>query len=121
MRTRCPARKAQASSSEVEPLVRPALGRLADGGFVVVWADKRKDERIRAQRFGIDLAKSGAEFRANTLPELHRFPMAAGLTNGNFVIGWRARSAAPLLAHFQIFNPSGGPIGGEQDHNTRRD
>ncbi|MEJ0078367.1 MAG: hypothetical protein WDO17_23570 [Alphaproteobacteria bacterium] len=104
----------QASSAEVEPLVRPALARLSDGGFVVVWADKRKDERIRTQRYDLDAMKSGAEFRANTIPELHRFPMAAGLTSGNFVIGWRARSAAPLLAHFQMFNPGGAPIGGEQ-------
>jgi len=104
----------QASSAEVEPLVRPAMARLADGGFVVVWADKRREERIRAQRYGLDTMKSGAEFGANTIPELHRFPMAAGQPNGNFVIGWRARSAAPLLAHFQMFNPSGGPIGAEQ-------
>jgi hypothetical protein len=104
----------QASSAEVEPLVRPAMARLADGGFVVVWADKRKDERIRAQRYGIDTMKSGAEFGANTIPELHRFPMAAGLPNGNFAIGWRQRSAAPLLAHFRIFNPSGGPVASEQ-------
>src|SRR5262249_47603088 len=86
----------QASSAEVEPLVRPGMARLADGGFVVVWADKRRDERIRAQRYGLDTTKNGAEFRANTTPELHRFPMAAGLPNGSFVIGWRARSAAPL-------------------------
>ena len=103
----------QASSSEVNRWFARRWGvwptaALSSSG------PKGKDERIRAQRFGIDLAKSGAEFRANTLPELHRFPMAAGLTNGNFVIGWRARSAAPLLAHFQSFNPSGGPIGGER-------
>jgi len=104
----------QASSAEVEPLVRPAVTRLADGGFVVAWADKRKDERIRAQRYGLDTMKTGTEFRANTIPELHRFPMAAGLTDGNFVVGWRARSAAPLRAHFQMFNSTGEPIGGEQ-------
>lgn len=104
----------QASSAEVEPLVRPGMARLADGGFVAVWADKRRDERIRAQRYGLDTMKSGAEFRANTAPELHRFPVAAGLTNGNFVIGWRARSAFPLRPRIQIFNPTGAPIGGEQ-------
>jgi hypothetical protein len=104
----------QASSAEVEPLVRPGMARLADGGFVVVWADKRRDERIRAQRYGLDTTKSGAEFRANTTPELHRFPMAAGLPNGNFVIGWRARSVAPLRPRIQMFSPTGAPIGGEQ-------
>src|SRR3954470_13851608 len=65
----------QVSSAEVEALVRPAMASLNDGGFVVVWADKRADERIRAQRFGVDGEKLGSEFRANTLagaaPEPH--------------------------------------------------
>src|SRR6185436_13021381 len=59
-----------------------------------------------------DGSKNGAEFRANTVPGLHRVPMA-GLTNDNFVIGWRARLPGPLLVHLQIFNASG-PVGGEQ-------
>jgi hypothetical protein len=103
----------QVSSAEVEPLIRPALARLTDNGFVVVWADKRAAERIRAQRFAADGTKNGLEFRANTVPGLHRVPMVAGLTNGNFVIGWRARLPGPLLVHLQIFNASG-PVGSEQ-------
>jgi hypothetical protein len=35
------------STAPVEPLVRPAMARLADGGFIVVWADHRQEERIR--------------------------------------------------------------------------
>jgi hypothetical protein len=103
----------QVSTAEVEPLTAPAMARLADGGFVVVWVDKRQDERIRAQRFDVGGEKSGPEFRANTIPGLHREPMVACLVNGNIVIGWRARSPAPLLAHLQIFD-SNGPVGGEQ-------
>ncbi len=105
--------ESQVSSAEVEPLIRPALARLTDGGFVVVWADKRAAERIRAQRFDSDGNKNGAEFRANTVPGLHRVPMVAGLANGNIVIGWRARLPGPLLVHLQVFNASG-PVGGEQ-------
>jgi hypothetical protein len=78
-----------------------------------VWADKRADQRIRAQRYTLDAAKNGAEFRANTVPGLHRAPMAACLDNGNIVIAWRARSAAPLLVHLQIFDANG-PVGAEQ-------
>ena len=104
----------QVSTAEVEPLTRPAMARLADGGFVLVWADKRQDERIRAQRFGFEGDKNGPEFRVNTIPGLHREPMVACLTNGNIVIGWRARSAAPLLAHLQIFDSNGVALGGEQ-------
>jgi hypothetical protein len=105
--------ESQVSTAEVEPLIRPALARLPDGGFVVVWADKRADQRIRAQRYSVDGTKNGPEFRANTGPGLHRVPMVACLTNGNLVIAWRARSASPLLVHLQIFDANG-PVGAEQ-------
>ena len=102
----------QISSAEVEPLIRPALARLPGGAFIVTWADKRANERIRAQRFGADGTKVGAEFRANTVAGLHRVPMVAALTNGNIVIGWRARLPGPLLVHLQLFNAAG-PVGAE--------
>ena len=102
----------QVSSAEVEPLMRPALARLPGGGFVMAWVDKRANERIRMQRFGADGTKVGAEFRANTVPGLHRVPMVAALTNGSIVVGWRARLPGPLLAHLQLFNASG-PVGTE--------
>jgi hypothetical protein len=105
--------ESQVSTAEVEPLTRPAMARLADGGFVIVWADKRQDERIRAQRFTFEGTKNGPEFRANTIAGLHRVPMVAGLVNGNIVIGWRARLPGPLLVHLQIFDANG-PVGGEQ-------
>lgn len=105
--------ESQVSSAEVEPLMRPFMARLKDGGFVLAWADKRADQRIRAQRFAVDGTKSGAEFRANTVPGLHRFPMAAGLTTGRLVIGWRARLPGPLLVHLQMFDANG-PVGTEQ-------
>ncbi|HEV7408124.1 MAG TPA: hypothetical protein VGO01_06545 [Bradyrhizobium sp.] len=105
--------ESQVSTAEVEPLIRPALARLPDGGFVVVWADKRADQRIRAQRYGVEGAKNGPEFRANTVPGLHRVPMVACLANGNIVIAWRARLPGPLLVHLQIFDANG-PVGAEQ-------
>lgn len=105
--------ESQVSTAEVEPLIRPALARLPDGGFIVVWADKRQDERIRAQRYDIEGMKNGPEFRANTVPGLHRVPMVASLTNGNIVIAWRARLPGPLLVHLQIFDANG-PVGAEQ-------
>ncbi len=105
--------ESQVSTAEVEALIRPALARLPDGGFIVVWADKRANERIRAQRYGIDGMKKGPEFRANTVPGLHRVPMVAALTNGNIVVAWRARLAGPLLVHLQIFDANG-PVGAEQ-------
>ena len=90
----------QVSSAQVEPLTRPAMARLGDGGFVTVWADERADERIRAQRFGLEGEKAGAEFRANTVAGLHRVPMAASLTNDNIASAgaraYRGRPCRPL-------------------------
>jgi hypothetical protein len=103
----------EVSTAEVEPLIRPALAPLPDHGFIVVWADKRANERIRAQRFGFDGTKNGPEFRANTVPGLHRVPMVACLSNGNIVIAWRARLPGPLLVHLQMFDANG-PLGAEQ-------
>jgi len=103
----------QVSTSPIEPLIRPAMARLSDGNFIVVWADKRDDQRIRAQRFSPDGTRIGPEFRANTTAGLHRVPMVACLANGDVVIAWRARITGPLHIRFQIFNAQG-PVGGEQ-------
>lgn len=103
----------QVSSMPVEPLIRPALARLSDGNFIVVWADKRADQRIRAQRLSRDGTRIGAEFRANTVAGLHRVPMVACLASGDVVIGWRARISGPLHIRFQLFNAKGA-VGGER-------
>src|SRR5947208_1540710 len=104
------------STAEPELLIRPAMTRLAGGGFAVCWADKRANERIRLQRFTFGGTKNGNEVRANTTPGLHREPMVAGLTNGNIVVGWRARIAGPLHLRLQVFGANG-PIGAEQSPN----
>ena len=99
------------------------MARLSDGGFVVVWADKRADERIRAQRFGLEGEKAGPEFRANTVAGLHRVPMAAALTNGNIVDRLaRAHIRAACSLHFQIFDASSSPVGanGQPTSTSRR-
>jgi hypothetical protein len=57
--------------------------------------------------------KNGPEFRANTVPGVHRYPLVACLANGNIVIAWRARLPGPLLVHFQIFDANE-PVGTEQ-------
>jgi hypothetical protein len=103
----------QVSTAPIEPLIRPAMARLRDGNFIVVWADKRDDQRIRAQRFSSDGTRIGSEFRANTVAGLHRVPMVVCLANGDVVIAWRARIVGPLHIRFQIFNAQG-PVGGEQ-------
>ena len=103
----------QVSTAPVEPLIWPAITRLADRGFAAAWADQRENERILVQRFGLEGTANGADFRANTAPGLHRIPMVAGLTDGNIAVGWRARILAPLHLRLQIFNASA-PVGAEQ-------
>jgi hypothetical protein len=103
----------QVSTAPIEPLIRPALARLSDGSFIVVWADKRENERIRTQRFSRDGTPISHEFRANTVAGLHRVPLVVCLANGDVVIAWRARIAGPLHMRFQLFNDQG-PVGGER-------
>lgn len=97
----------QVSTSPIEPSIRPAMARLNDGNFVVVWVDKRADQRILAQRFSTDGTRIGAEFRANTTAGLHRVPLVVCLANGDIVIAWRARITGPLHIRFQLFNAQG--------------
>ena len=96
----------QVSSAQVEPLIRPAMTRLGDGGFVTVWADARADERIRAQRFGLEGEKAGPEFRANTVAGLHRVPMAAALTNGNSSSGGARAYRGRCSSTFRYSTPA---------------
>ena len=60
--------ESQVSSAEVEPLIRPAMAPLKGGGFIIVWADKRADQRIRAQRFDLEGSKNGASFAPTRCP-----------------------------------------------------
>jgi len=109
--------ESQVSTAEVEPLTRPALASLPDGGFIVVWADKRQNERIRAQRYGIDGQKNGPEFRANTVPGriLSSWPTLVPLSGGRFLLAWTQvnvdNPAAGTNIAARIFSPGAGPIG----------
>jgi hypothetical protein len=116
--TLSPGDEIQVSSAPVDPIQPPAIASLADGGFIVVWADARPDERIHAQRFAFDGTRNGAEFRVNTAPGLHRHPMATRLADGNTVIGWIARVAGQQMhVRFQILGATAA-VGGEQVFST---
>ena len=109
-----PGDEIQVNSAPVDSNQPPALARLSDGGFVLVWADARPDQRIRVQRFDRLGARIGPEFRADSTAGLHRRPMVAGLANGLFVIGWLARRVSqPQQVRFQIFDANAAPVGGE--------
>ncbi|GAA4888262.1 hypothetical protein ACFPM3_18355 [Streptomyces coeruleoprunus] len=105
----------QVSTTDVDPKQRPSVAGMVDGGFVVTWADADPARRIRAQRFGIDGARKGAEFTVSTSEAFHRGPLAATLGNGNYVVAWRTDPSPPgggRLA-LRIFDLAGNPVTGE--------
>lgn len=105
--------ESQVTTAAIERLIWPTMTRLTDTGFAAAWADQRQAERIRVRRFAFDGTPNGTDFRANTAPGLHRVPMIAGLTNGNIVVGWRARTTGALHLRLQILNAKGA-VGTEQ-------
>jgi hypothetical protein len=108
-----PGDEIQVNTAPVDRNQPPALASLDDGGFIIVWADARADQRIRAQRFDRFGNRNGADFRANTVAGLHRRPIVARLSGGNIVIGWLARVSGPLQSRFQIFDASAAAVGSE--------
>jgi Ca2+-binding RTX toxin-like protein len=77
---------------------RPVPLALADGGFLVTWADASGSDSsglgIKAQFFTETGAKAGAEFLVNmTTAGAQTTPYAAQLANGSIVIAWSDASA----------------------------
>jgi Ca2+-binding RTX toxin-like protein len=97
-----------------------AVAATADGGFIVTWTDDSQSQddpstAVRAQRFGPDGTKLGAEFLVNTTTEgAQQASEIAVLANGNFVISWL--NASVMTA--QIFGSGGTKIGAEFQFNT---
>ena len=103
----------------------PAVTALADGGFVVAWADQSvsggdtSSGAIRAQVFGLGGVPLGSEFLVNTTTALNQTtPALATLSNGGFVATWVDASAtgadtSSLAIRGQIFTASGAKSGTE--------
>lgn len=100
----------------------PGITALADGGYLVVWADTATDstDLILTQRYNANGAKVGGETRINaTLSWEQEDPVITVLANGNYVIAWKAKEAfdAPDV-RVQLFNANGTRIGAETRVNT---
>ncbi|MEZ5910344.1 MAG: hypothetical protein R3D31_16210 [Hyphomicrobiaceae bacterium] len=103
---------------------------LADGRFVVVWADASQTGgdtdvgAIRGQLFNADGSKSGDEFLVNTTTTSEQaLPAVTALTDGRFVVAWSDWSKAdgsndPNAVRLQVFNTDGTKSGTEQLVNT---
>ena len=70
----------------------PAVAKLADGGYVVVWQSTQQVDttsEIYFQRFNSSGVAVGPEMRVNTVTSSTQDqPHVAGLSNGGFVITW---------------------------------
>jgi Ca2+-binding RTX toxin-like protein len=102
---------------------------LADGGFLVTWADNslvhdNSGSGIKAQFFTSTAAKVGSEFLVNTTTAgTQTSPYAAQLNDGTVVIAWTDSSAtggdtSGTAVRAQLYSAGGVAIGGEFLVNT---
>ena len=113
--------------------IEPAIAVLAGGGFVVAWTDDSgsggdtSGYAICGQIFNADGSKSGGEFLVNTATASEQQnPAVTALADGGFVVAWQTNSLANgdtsgLATGAQIFNATGGRVGGEFRLNTTTD
>lgn len=90
----------------------PALMVTADGGFVVVWEDRRNgDQDIYLQRYNRSGEPEGTNVRVNTSEtETNQYsPAIAPLAGGLLVVAWEDESNGDV--YFQRFDRNGVKIG----------
>ncbi|CAM8662094.1 Kexin/furin catalytic domain [Paracoccaceae bacterium] len=72
----------------------PSVTALSDGGWVVTWMSQWQDGSdwgIYGQRYGLDGAASGAEFRVNTyVQSVQASPSVTALSDGGWVVTWHS-------------------------------
>ncbi|MCK6375928.1 MAG: hypothetical protein L6Q69_17775, partial [Zoogloea sp.] len=107
--------------------VSPAVGRLADGGYVIAWISDSQDGSswgVFAQRHNAAGEAVGPEFRVNTLVGGEQsYPQVAGLSDGGFVVTWQDSngnegSGWGWGVFGQRFGADGNPVGGQVTINT---
>ena len=103
----------------------PEVAMDANGNFVVVWEDDKKDGNagIFAQRFNSAGAAQGVEFQVNQTPSKEQTnPSVAMDADGDFVVVWESKDQAGGSSSFDIYgrryNNDGSANGGEFLVNT---
>jgi hypothetical protein len=104
----------------------PAIGKLANGGFVVTWSTSRpqgipnESVSVAAQVFDAAGHKVGSELLVNVPSTTAQGGASVvGLTNGDFVVTWKDSQrdnnadAVEDTIKGQLFNSTGAKIGGE--------
>ena len=98
--------------------LNPAIGRLADGGYVIAWSSNGQDgssSGVYAQRFSAAGVAVGPEVRVNSATAGEQsYPQVAGLSDGGYVIVWQDNASADgsgwgVLG--QRFGADGSPAG----------
>ncbi|MEV8100083.1 hypothetical protein [Kitasatospora sp. NPDC085879] len=104
----------QVSTDDVDPTFPPTVTRMIDGGCLVTWTGGSAQQRIRAQRFGPEGQKKGAEIAVNTSESFHTDATVTVLSNGDFVVAWtdgEAVGGSGLV--YRVFGFDGTPRAGE--------
>ncbi|MCB9994575.1 MAG: hypothetical protein H6873_13075 [Hyphomicrobiaceae bacterium] len=102
----------------------PAIAALADGGFVIAWADSAADTDgygIFQQRFDKTGALVGSETQVNTYTTLGQSePAITALSGGGWVTSWESASqdTSSYGIYQQKFDANGNPSGSETPVNT---
>ncbi|MBX3576074.1 MAG: calcium-binding protein [Rhizobiaceae bacterium] len=119
----------QANTNTMNMQGAPVTAALHDGGYVVVWADASSVggdttfTGVKAQIFNAAGEKSGAEFLVNTHTTGAQGEVdVAVLNDGNFVVTWSGPGHPgdnfAFGISYQLFSPTGQPIGIERLANT---
>jgi hypothetical protein len=107
----------------------PAVARLSNGGFVVVWVSDNQDgsfDGIFGQRYDAAGAPAGSEFLINTYSTRNQTaPSVAGLSDGGFVVTWfsgtptgAGQDGSMFGVYAQRYNAAGARAGSEFRVNT---
>ncbi|MEU2630574.1 hypothetical protein, partial [Kitasatospora sp. NPDC007106] len=88
--------------------------RMIDGGCLVTWTGGSPQQRVRAQRFGPDGQKQGAEIAVNTSEAFHTDATATLLSDGDVVVAWTDGAAVGGGGlTYRVFDAEGTPLTGE--------
>ncbi|MFD0526385.1 hypothetical protein ACFQ1I_02550 [Kitasatospora arboriphila] len=104
----------QVSTDSIDPSCPPTVTRMIDGGCLVTWTGGSPQQRVRAQRFGPDGQKQGAEIAVNTSEAFHTDATATLLSDGDVVVAWTDGAAVGGGGlTYRVFDAEGTPLTGE--------
>jgi hypothetical protein len=112
------------NTTTTDAQLRSNIGRLADGGYVVVWDSNLQDGSrtgVYMQRYDAADQKVGIETRVNTTTlNGQDTPNVVGLADGSFVVTWESdgQDGSSWGVYMQRYNAAGAAVGGETRVNS---